>query len=112
MLSEIVLAVLIRTHQPQEITPAAARRYVRQLAAADGYQHEWSCIDELVRRESRWRWNADNPHSSAHGLFHLLRLRPNTPIGDQWERAKRYAEKRYAGAFCNALEHHNRAGWW
>lgn len=48
--------------------------YARRTAA-DRYgwgEGEWAALDELVRRESSWNPEADNPTSTAFGLFQFL----------------------------------------
>lgn len=43
---------------------------------------EWQALDELVSRESSWNPKADNPTSSAYGLFQFLdSTRQNYGIG-------------------------------
>ena len=74
---------------------------------------EWKCIDEIIYRESRWTVNAQNPTTSAFGLGQVKNSKPytyNKPM-KQFIRAIKYAIYRY-GTLCNALEAHNRQGWY
>jgi len=36
---------------------------------------EFYCIDELWHKESRWKPDAKNPHSSAYGIPQLLKMK-------------------------------------
>lgn len=77
------------------------------------HHEEWLCIDEIIYRESRWTVNAQNPTSTAFGLGQVKNSRPytfNKPM-KQFIRAIKYAIYRY-GTLCNALEAHNRQGWY
>jgi hypothetical protein len=83
-------------------SPVLSRAYVRGQAEVKGWTgNQWSCLDELVWRESRWKINADNPNSSAFGLFQM----------EQTKRGLRYIEHRYDEP-CSALRHHDRRNWY
>lgn len=98
---------------PKRITPKSAREYVRQASKIAGYTNrEWNCLDEIIYRESRWHYKADNPTSSAFGLFQQLLLDPKTGLRKQTIRGLRYIEHRYDGDPCQALAHHNDKGWY
>jgi hypothetical protein len=75
----------------------------------DGKQ--WVCINELIDRESKWSNVADNPNSSAYGLFQMLKMPKNSTVRMQTERGIRYIEHRY-NTPCEALRHHNRKNWY
>lgn len=45
---------------------------VQQMAADMGWGDQWGALDELVQRESSWNPNAQNPTSTAFGLFQFL----------------------------------------
>jgi hypothetical protein len=93
-------------------SPVLSRAYVRGQAEVKGWTgNQWSCLDELVWRESRWKINADNPNSSAFGLFQMLRTPEDTEIEEQTKRGLRYIEHRYDEP-CSALRHHDRRNWY
>jgi hypothetical protein len=93
-------------------SPVLSRAYVRGQAEVKGWTgNQWSCLDELVWRESRWKINADNPNSSAFGLFQMLKTPENTEIEEQTKRGLRYIEHRYDEP-CSALRHHDRRNWY
>jgi hypothetical protein len=75
----------------------------------DGKQ--WVCINELIDRESKWSNIADNPTSSAYGLFQMLKMPKGSTVKMQTERGIRYIEHRYDTP-CEALRHHNRKNWY
>ncbi len=107
------------------IPPPTAPSPVRRVGAVQAYARslvpaaQWPCLRELWRRESNWRWNADNPTSSAYGIPQALpgskmraagadwRTNPRTQI--RW--GLRYIDARY-GTACAALAHHDRKGWY
>ena len=54
-------------------SPSAVRAMVEGMAAARGWVGpEWSALDRLVQKESSWNPNAQNPTSTAYGLFQFL----------------------------------------
>ena len=93
--------------------PAASRSFVRVYVQELGWNDkEWKCLDELVNRESRWDMRADNPKSSAFGLFQVLKTKEDSTLKDQVEAGIRYIDSRYDGSSCEALSHHNRRNWY
>ena len=108
MVAELVLAFALA----KDPDPAAARMFVMQRATRAGYSRtERACLDRLLHAESRYVIDAKNPKSSAYGLFQLLKLKPGTPIAEQWERGAAYIERRYGDA-CAAWAHFQRKGWY
>lgn len=92
---------------------ASTRTYVAARASRQGWTvHQWSCAVRLIQRESSWRVNAQNPHSTAYGLFQILNLRPGTPLALQVTRFLRYIEQRYNNDPCVAWSFHLRNGWY
>lgn len=88
------------------------RAYVRERASRAGWTlREWKALSTIVWLESRWNVRADNPHSSAFGLFQILRMPPDTPLHKQVDAAIRYIKSRY-GSPSVALEHHRKFGWY
>lgn len=93
-------------------TPATSRSYVRRHAAMRGWTgREWRCLDELIHAESRWNHKADNPDSTAFGLFQQLKLNPKAGVEKQTRLGLKYVSSRYASP-CNAREHQVRNGWY
>jgi hypothetical protein len=96
----------------REIPAEVSRSYVRNQSKLKGWDgQEWVCIDELIDRESKWSNVANNPQSSAYGLFQMLKTPIGLPIESQTERGLRYIEHRYDTP-CKALEHHNQKNWY
>lgn len=58
-----------------DASTADLKAYVRGQAELKGWtsQSEWEALDWLINRESTWRPTADNPRSTAFGLFQFLR---------------------------------------
>ena len=95
-------------------------RMVRNMAARKyGWtDDQWSALHELVQRESSWNPRADNPTSSAYGLFQFLdSTRDNYGIGlgagprKQAKAGLRYIADRY-GSPLDALNFHTDKGWY
>ena len=82
-----------------------------QTVSRYGTHKQWRCINELIQKESGWRLNADNPQSTAFGLFQLLKLNPKAKLHKQIRHGLRYIEHRYKTP-CKALQHHNKHGWY
>ena len=92
---------------------STSRLYVRVwIKNLNWHNNEWTCLDELVNRESRWDMSANNPNSSAFGLFQVLKTPEDSTIKDQVEAGIRYLDSRYDGSACKALRHHDRKNWY
>lgn len=88
------------------------KRLVTRRASSRGYNsNQLKCLFELIDRESSWNHKADNPTSSAYGLFQQLKLDPDSSVQKQVRLGLTYIEHRY-GTPCAALKHHNRKGWY
>ena len=100
--------------KPVDNSPAYVRKQAKLWFLQREHLDEWQCIDEIIYRESRWipnLWNSSG--SSAYGLGQVKESYPytkNKPM-KQFIRAIKYAIYRY-GTLCNALEVHNRQGWY
>lgn len=58
----------------------------RVLVAERGWSDEqFDCLDNLWTKESNWRWNADNPTSSAYGIPQALPGSKMSTVGSDWE---------------------------
>lgn len=111
----IVPPIDLPSEQPivRQWEPAASRSFVRVKVLKLGWkEEEWKCLDELIYRESRWDNMADNPRSSAYGLFQILKTPEDLTISEQVERGLDYLESRYDGSACKSLRHHDRKGWY
>lgn len=111
----IVPPIDLPTEQPlvREYKPAASRSYVKVKVRQLGWsEEEWVCLDELIHRESRWLNTADNPKSSAYGLFQILKTPEDLSLSEQVKRGFAYLDSRYDGSACKALRHHDRKNWY
>lgn len=89
-----------------------SKRLVHSRASARGYNSkQLKCLFELIERESRWNHKANNPSSTAYGLFQQLKLDPKASKQKQIRLGLTYVEHRY-GTACKALKHHDLKGWY
>ena len=64
---------------------ADPRSAARVLLAEFGFAaSEFECLDALYTSESNWRWNADNPSSSAYGIPQALPGEKMASAGADW----------------------------
>ena len=63
---------------------ADPRAIARSLLAARGQAGQFSCLDSLWTKESDWRWDADNPTSSAYGIPQSLPGSKMASAGADW----------------------------
>lgn len=88
--------------KPFKWTKTASQLYVKKAALDHGWSRgEWLCLKQLIERESRWSYKADNKHSTAFGLFQMLKTPKHLSVPQQTERGIRYIEHRYDNP-CNA----------
>jgi hypothetical protein len=92
----------------------------RIMAAERGWTGaQWTALDKLWTRESQWKWNADNPSSSAYGIPQALPGRRMAANGSDWATnpvtqiawGLDYIAGRY-GNPVNAWAHSQRTGWY
>jgi hypothetical protein len=75
---ELAQDVTVIGGQPASVpagSPASGgiKGMVRQMAAEMGWgDDQWGALEELVTRESSWNPTAQNPTSTAYGLFQFL----------------------------------------
>lgn len=102
------------------VDPGSARALGQAMAAERGWgADEFACLDQLWQKESGWRWNADNPSSSAYGIPQALPGSKMATVGDDWltnpatqiEWGLGYISSRY-GTPCNAWAHSVEIGWY
>jgi hypothetical protein len=92
----------------------------KRAATPHGWQEgsQWTAIFDLVNRESSWNPNAQNPKSTAYGLFQFLNstwatvgaTKTSDPYG-QFVAGLKYVKQRY-GAPSSALAFHKKNGWY
>lgn len=92
-------------------------QFARQLARKKFGGGQWSDLDALVTQESGWNPQADNPTSTAHGLFQFLDStyanyggKTNDPY-KQIRKGLRYIQDRY-GTPENAWDFHQQNNWY
>lgn len=84
--------------------------YVEQRAQYTPKQ--FKCLYKLIDAESEWNTTADNPTSTAYGLFQQLKLDRERPtVSRQTTLGLRYITHRY-GTACSAWKHKQREGWY
>jgi hypothetical protein len=100
------------------------RNFVQYAEIKINNDKQFKCFDELMHRESSWRTRknpelADNPRSSAYGIPQALPGEKMASAGHDWATnpitqirwALQYIEDRYSTP-CEALEFHDRKGWY
>lgn len=90
------------------------REYVRNRASRNGWTwRQWQCAARLITKENReWSPTAANPHSSAYGLFQILRTPKGTPLHKQTTKFFEYIAQRYDNDPCKAWAHHQQKNWY
>jgi hypothetical protein len=115
-----VVAVGTMKISSAQADPNAARALGKSMAAARGWTGEqWTCLEALWTRESGWRWNADNPSSSAYGIPQALPGSKMATAGSDWLTnpatqiawGLQYIAGRY-GNPCGAWAHSEAKGWY
>lgn len=66
------------------LTPASARALGRAMMANYGWASQYGALDNIYTHESGWRWNADNPTSSAYGIPQSLPGSKMASAGADW----------------------------
>jgi hypothetical protein len=97
---------------PKEV----ARNLLPDHGWGDG---QFSCLEKLWNKESRWRVDADNPSSSAYGIPQALPGNRMASYGSDWRTnpvtqikwGLDYIETRY-GSPCSAWAHSQGSGWY
>lgn len=90
------------------------------LVAERGWgSDQFSCLERLWTKESNWRWDADNPSSSAYGIPQALPGSKMSSAGADWETnpvtqirwGLGYIDARY-GTPCSAWGHSQSNNWY
>lgn len=69
----------------EDISEEDPRIIARALLTEFGFaQTEFGCLDSIYSQESGWRWNADNPRSSAYGIPQALPGSKMSSAGADW----------------------------
>lgn len=110
---------VVTTHSRQ-LSSEDPRGIARALLGEFGFpDSQFGCLDSLWTRESNWRWNADNPSSSAYGIPQALPGSKMSSAGADWETNPEtqirwglgYIAGRY-GTPCAAWGHSQSVGWY
>lgn len=96
----------------------------RVYAEGQVSEAEWLCLDELWQRESSWQtrrtaYRAVNRSSGAYGIPQALPAEKMSSEGWDWKYnpitqvrwGLKYIKERY-GSACNALNFHDKKGWY
>ena len=106
--------------QTESLADGDPRDIARALLGEFGFgQDQFGCLDSLYMRESGWRWNADNPSSSAYGIPQALPGSKMASAGSDWATnpitqirwGLGYIQDRY-GSPCGAWAHSESHGWY
>ena len=96
------------------------KEIAKNLLADHGWgESQFSCLDSLWTKESRWKVNADNPSSSAYGIPQALPGNRMAAYGSDWRTnpvvqikwGLDYIENTY-GSPCSAWSHSQAKGWY
>ncbi len=96
------------------------RSVARAMVAQRGWSDsQFTCLDSLWAKESRWRWNASNPSSGAYGIPQALPGSKMAGAGSDWrtnpatqiEWGLGYIADRY-GTPCSAWAHSQSHNWY
>jgi hypothetical protein len=106
---EKVTAAAVAALQPPPARPVGVKALAQRMAAQKGWTgREWTCLHTLVARESSWDPTAQNPTSTAFGLFQFLNrtwatvgARKTSDPEGQIRAGLTYVERRY-GTPCSA----------
>lgn len=104
----------------RRLSDSDPRDIARALLGEFGFSSDqFGCLDSLWTRESNWRWNADNPTSSAYGIPQALPGSKMSSAGADWATNPAtqirwglgYIHARY-GSPCSAWGHSQARGWY
>jgi hypothetical protein len=104
----------------RKLSESDPKDIARALLAEFGFSSDqFGCLDSLWTRESGWRWNADNPSSSAYGIPQALPGAKMASAGADWATNPAtqirwglgYIRDRY-GSPCSAWGHSEANNWY
>ncbi|MFI7063946.1 hypothetical protein ACIBL3_23370 [Kribbella sp. NPDC050124] len=96
------------------------KEVARNLLSDHGWSDsQFSCLEKLWNKESRWQVDADNPTSSAYGIPQALPGNRMAAYGSDWRTnpitqikwGLDYIDNRY-GSPCSAWAHSQSKGWY
>ncbi|GAA4809385.1 hypothetical protein GCM10025786_11830 [Nocardioides caeni] len=106
--------------EERKLSDSDPQDIARALLTEFGFSSDqFDCLDSLWTRESGWRWNADNPTSSAYGIPQALPGSKMSSAGADWATnpvtqirwGLGYIQDRY-GSPCGAWGHSEAVGWY
>jgi len=120
----LIAGVLSPTHlgildKPKKLQTKAtmeqkkANRALAKVVASAGYNwknKEWTCLDKILTKESRYDHLADNPKSTAFGIGQRLKETSKDPL-IQILSTYKYIQHRYKNP-CSAWRFHLRHNWY
>lgn len=104
----------------RKLSDSDPKDIARALLGEFGFSSDqFGCLDSLWTRESGWRWDADNPTSSAYGIPQSLPGSKMASAGADWETNPAtqirwglgYIRDRY-GSPCAAWGHSEAVNWY
>jgi hypothetical protein len=104
----------------RKLSESDPKDIARALLGEFGFStDQFGCLDSLWTRESGWRWNADNPSSSAYGIPQALPGSKMSSAGSDWATnpvtqitwGLGYIQDRY-GSPCSAWAHSEARNWY
>lgn len=116
VLSPTHLGIVNKPKKPQTKATMEQKKANRALAktvASVGYNwksKEWTCLDKLLTKESRYDHLADNPKSTAFGIGQRLKETSKDPL-IQILGTYKYIQHRYKTP-CSAWRFHLRHNWY
>jgi flagellar biosynthesis GTPase FlhF len=108
------------TRPPINVEPGSAKAIGRAMAADRGWgDDQFSCLEKLWDKESRWRVSAKNPSSGAYGIPQALPGDKMASVASDWktnprtqiEWGLRYIKSRYTTP-CGAWDHFLSKNWY
>lgn len=98
---------------PDGRTPQSARALTKLLIVKEKWNNkkQWQCLQALWYAESRWKYTADNPYTTAYGIAQVLNTPENITPKKQIERGVRYINHRYKTP-CVAWQHFKKHDWY
>ena len=106
--------------ESRKLSDSDPKDIARALLGEFGFSSsQFGCLESLWDRESHWRWNADNPSSSAYGIPQALPGSKMASAGADWATNPAtqirwglgYIQDRY-GSPCGAWGHSQSHGWY
>jgi hypothetical protein len=113
------VAVAVQTTKPAAVT-GTPREIAHTLASSRGWSAaQWTCLDKLWQRESKFQPTIRNSRSGAYGIPQALPASRMASAGADWRTnpvtqvkwGLTYISTRY-GTGCNAWAHWQRHGWY